>query len=197
MDADEIYSRMKARKVRGKSYFYPLIELTEPIEYPKNNLELYPYLVGVLIGDGGLTLGTGIITTGDAEIIDRIKSFGYKVTKEKAKYNYRVLGGKKIIPKELIGKKSEDKFIPAKYALSSIKDRWELMRGLMDTDGYIDIRGHCSYSTSSDRLAKDFQTLAWSLGFVATIQLKKTYRLDNYVIHLSGKDTSKLFSIKM
>lgn len=196
MDADEIYRRMRTRKIRGKSYSYPLIELTEPVEYSENDLELHPYLVGVLIGDGGLTQGTGIITTDDEEMIDRIKSFGYKVTKIKSKYGYRVWGGKKVIPRELVGKKSEDKFIPYRYASSSIKHRWELMKGLMDTDGYIDIRGHCSFSTSSNRLAKDFQHLSWSLGFIATIQLKKTERLDNYVIHLSGKDTLKLFSIK-
>jgi phosphate starvation-inducible protein PhoH len=52
-------------------YFIPL---TEPIQYEKSNLEIDPYVVGCLLGDGCF-IGTSCITSNDDEIIQYFKTY--------------------------------------------------------------------------------------------------------------------------
>ena len=56
------------------------------------------------------------------------------------------------------------KKIPQCYLRASSRQRWELLRGLMDADGSI-TRGRCEYSTVSDALARGMLELLRSLGF--------------------------------
>lgn len=72
----------------------------------------------------------------------------------------------------LLGKKSINKFIPSIYKFSSIGDRIELLRGLMDTDGTVKKTGECSYTTTSKQLADDVIELIQSLGGRARINKK-------------------------
>jgi intein/homing endonuclease len=74
----------------------------------------------------------------------------------------------------LEGKKSFDKFIPEIYKYSSIEDRIDLLRGLMDTDGTIkDVNGgSSSFTTISEQLAKDMVELVQSLGGRATYRVR-------------------------
>jgi intein/homing endonuclease len=92
----------------------------------------------------------------------------------------------------LEGKKSNDKFIPDLYKYSSIDDRIELLRGLMDTDGTIKNRygGCCSFTTISKQLADDVIELVQSLGGRATYRIRN--RINNeknhVVIDYRGKE---------
>ena len=76
----------------------------------------------------------------------------------------------------LLGKTCESKFIPDIYKYSSIEDRIDLLRGLMDTDGTIKEfskgkrTGEASYSTTSKRLALDIIELIKGLGGRAKIR---------------------------
>lgn len=147
--------------------------LTFTRSYRYDPRTIHPYILGVLIGDGSLThLSQNRVSyTGiDQEIADKIISLGYKV----------VVNGKNntiVYPKikdtlgklGLDGSSSATKFIPECYKYTSIEQRKELVQGLMDTDGYIDSRGHMSYTTISETLAKDFQWLIRSLGGKANI----------------------------
>jgi predicted ribonuclease YlaK len=65
---------------------------------------------------------------------------------------------------ELLNIIDEAKFIPAIYKYSSIEDRIELLRGLMDTDGTIKENGEASFCTTSKRLALDVIELVKTLG---------------------------------
>ena len=66
------------------------------------------------------------------------------------------------------------KFIPTKYLYSSLEDRVELLKGLMDTDGYGGRYGNSynEYTTVSKQLADDFIELVRSLGGRATVTSK-------------------------
>ena len=71
----------------------------------------------------------------------------------------------------LLGKKACDKFIPSIYKISSVEDRIELLRGLMDTDGTIKASsGEYSFCTTSQQLADDIIEVVRSLGGKATIR---------------------------
>ena len=63
-------------------------------------------------------------------------------------------------PFGLMGCKSDTKFIPDIYMQADRRARLDLLRGLMDTDGWVEKHGTVLFSSSSQQLAKDVQTLA-------------------------------------
>jgi hypothetical protein len=70
----------------------------------------------------------------------------------------------KLIKYDLANKNSGTKFIPEECKTSSADYRLRLLAGLIDTDGHVDKRGLVTYTTKSERLAKDIQELCRSLG---------------------------------
>src|SRR5262249_17320832 len=54
----------------SSKYFIPI---TSPVEFEENQLPLDPYLLGLLIGDGGLTTDIPKFTTADSELVDFVK----------------------------------------------------------------------------------------------------------------------------
>lgn len=70
------------------------------------------------------------------------------------------------------GKLSYQKSIPALYMRASIKDRLELLRGLMDTDGTVskDRATSAYFCSTSKELALQVQELVWSLGGKSSIR---------------------------
>ena len=152
--------------------------------------------MGVLIGDGTIS-NQVTITNPDSEIIDKVKSVLPDDVKliavKNDKINYRITTGlygtKKHWFREhldklgLYGKKSYEKHIPYNYLYSSVEDRIELLRGLMDSDGYIGDDSTCEYSTSSEKLSDDIMFLLRSLGGIPVkkIKTKTKYTYKNEV----------------
>lgn len=190
--------------IRGNRKNYK-IPTTYPVKYNKKDLLLDPYLIGVLIGDGGMTSGNTVLASKDNEIINEVNNivsvFGLEVSptksttndndcsyliKIKGKYNLKENIVTRITGDLGIRCKSEYKFIPKDYLYSSIEDRISLLQGLMDTDGTIDKRNGCpTYSTSSKQLALDFSELVRSLGGITTTSIKKTKCLNSYTININ------------
>jgi hypothetical protein len=181
------------------------LKFTKSYKYDMRVIE--PYLLGVLIGDGSLSNtanGNQATYTGlDNEIGERIRSFGYAVIDKDKKHIVRGKQlGHELHRLKIAGCKSGKKFIPEPYKLSTVEMRIELIQGLMDTDGYVDDRGHMSYTTISNRLAKDFQFIIRSLGGKATIVKNKAgYRdatgeyiqcQDAYTIYFNTKINPEL-----
>ena len=149
-------------------------------------LPLPPYLLGALLGDGGLTHHISF-TSADEEIVERVGLLlegDYKLVKRsEIEYSITIprvtgvanqLNNYKTVLDQmgLYGKKSSEKFIPFQYMLGSLKQKFELIRGLMDTDGTVDKRGIPSYTTTSQQLALDIQQLVWSIGGIASISTR-------------------------
>ena len=81
-----------------------------------------------------------------------------------------------------------NKHIPNVYLRASITQRLDLLRGLMDTDGYCSKRGQCEFSTTSEKLRDGFLELARSLGYKPTL---KTTRATLY-----GRDCGPSYRIQ-
>lgn len=160
-----------------------LVPLCSPITFTIGkaaNHKIHPYILGVLLGDGSITgvNHNGLsYTSNDPCISEKIIGLGYDirvgVEKEGIAGVYSFVKPKEMWAEldrlGLKGKYSHNKFIPKQYKTSSIQNRIEIIQGLMDTDGYVDDRGHMSYTTTSEILAKDFQFIIRSLGGRATI----------------------------
>jgi phage terminase large subunit GpA-like protein len=80
-----------------------------------------------------------------------------------------------------------NKHIPAMYLRASAAQRWELLQGLMDTDGTATKSGHCSFTTILKRLAGDVFELATSLGIKPQLKRKTgTYKGALYISWMVG-----------
>ena len=207
-DGDHLWSvRTKAHKHRNESYrpmttkqimanglvsqegWKWFIPMADPIEFDEHELPLDPYLLGVILGDGGLTISTPTLSSADEEIIETVAKLlpgGVKLIKAGG-YDWRLSTGKRngrrsnpnLLTHELrklglMGKKSEGKFIPEIYKFAGIESRIRLLQGLMDTDGYASPDGNVNYCTVSKQLAEDMAFLVQSLGGRTPIRTKKT-----------------------
>jgi hypothetical protein len=135
------------------------IPLTAPVPFAEKALPLDPYLLGCLLGDGSMSVGHPSLTSADD--FKPVMQSSHPVKNA-------------LMELELWGHHAEEKSIPEVYLLGSIEQRVALLQGLMDTDGTIDKRGVCSFSTTSPRLVDGFRSLVQSLGGTVTVQSRQT-----------------------
>jgi len=102
----------------------------------------------------------------------RLSSVGnFKYSFEKSNKKYSNPAKEIISSLGILGKTATYKYIPNIYKYSSISDRLELLRGLMDTDGSVNKRtGEASFCTTSKQLAQDVIELVQSLGGKAKLR---------------------------
>lgn len=158
------------------------ITLVKPVQYQQSEeLGLNPYLLGLILGDGS-TYGNIVIHNPEEDILEKIintlpegdtcEKHGTLTLRIKNRIRTKRPSKTKaeITRLGLLNKDCYSKFIPKKYLLSSIENRLELLRGLMDTDGYVNISGQ-SYdlSFSSKELAYNTRELVLSLGGTCSI----------------------------
>lgn len=188
------------------------IPLTEPVFFSKKEQPIPPYILGCLLGDGGLSERTPKFTTADKELVDVFSEYASSIDlncKHTSKYSYALSnpnnkkGDNKLTNKlkdlNLFGKTSHDKFIPEQYLYGSVPQRFQLIRGLMDTDGYNNRGKTAEFTTTSEQLAKNVVEVLQSLGYTGKIKKRTTKcngkEFPSYRIHISGNDISKLFNL--
>lgn len=153
----------RVRQNDGKLIHY--VRVCEPLQMPKQNLPLDPYVLGAWLGDG--TAGTSGITTPDLEIIENIRDAGFQTQKQSSPYGHTVY---KLIYKIRELRLYKNKHIPTQYLRASFEQRLALLQGLMDTDGYCDPKkGQCEFTNTNEQLSMDFLDLAGSLGINAKL----------------------------
>ncbi len=136
-----------------------------------------PYCLGVFLGDGHFTKDLGV-TSNDIEIIKsflekyRIMSVQKKTNTTAKTYRFSVNGAlaNKLKSLGLRYKKSGNKFIPKEYINYSIKNKFQLLAGLIDTDGFISKNNQVTICTKSLQLAEDIKNLVFSLGGYSLIR---------------------------
>lgn len=151
-----------------KPEFNYRIKLTQPVQYNSlTALPVDPYVLGYWLGDGVRNTGRIIIGEEDlVESVSRIQAAGYRMR----------VGGSSAIDHCVYGLITDlkalgienAKRIPADYLRAPVDQRWEVLKGLMDSDGSVDEAGHCEYSSSDPLLAQDFYELATGLGLKIT-----------------------------
>lgn len=139
------------------------VPIAGPIQHPKKDLPLDPYLLGVWLGDGNSH--DGQITNVDAEVWSEIGKAGFKTgwTSKNGQTRY-VLGLKSVLREiGVLGK--GNKGIPDAYMTAGIEQRRALLQGLMDTDGTVSKdSGQATFNNSNRRLVEQVVELLASLG---------------------------------
>ena len=172
----------------------------------------YAYLLGALLGDGGMTGKQVTFTSMDEDIIDKIdnslpvfhylskhkhqnsgKASSYSISNSNPDSYNKIVD--MLNDYKVWGKTSLDKFIPEECFTWSKEYRLQLLQGLLDTDGCVDGRNSSvSFSSSSRDLAMGVIKLVRSIGGKAKLlKVKRTTHADHYRVSVSYYDRKSLF----
>jgi hypothetical protein len=171
------------------------IPIASPTEFSRSgDLDIVPpYIMGILLGDGGLSCQRLGFSSADQDILDKalkLMPVGWKFRKTSADLGYELCfpGANQINPVHALfrrhglkGKMTYEKHIPKSYLFAPVRDRMELLRGLMDTDGTVGLgeRGNVAqFCTSSKHLRDGMVFLCRSLGGVAHVSSKIPFYKD-------------------
>jgi phosphate starvation-inducible PhoH-like protein len=159
--------------------------LTNPVEFPTQDVPIDPYTLGLLLGDGCLTgKTTPTFATADRELVKALAGSLASVAVQAKGGCDHVLarpggpgGGINPLSQalrdlKLWGTRSSTKFVPPVYLLNSVDVRLAVLQGLLDTDGGpVTQQGRTcriQFTTCSPLLREDVHFLVRSLGGVAT-----------------------------
>lgn len=194
---EEIVETQEIMRRLQKCNRNPSILINKPLQNDYRDLLISPYVLGLWLGDG--LKSTNEIVVSDKDMADEVIGIGndelINVIKKKGNKNvsYLKLGSTKEILRKGdykwdFTKRLNDlgvrnhKHIPTEYLLASEEQRWELLRGLMDTDGTISKTGStCEYCGINEELCIGVLTLCRSLGIKATLRIGKA-KLNGKVI---------------
>lgn len=183
-----------------KGYKHPYISCPTPFDSEDNILPVDPYVLGVWLGDGDSD--SGRVTNDDDEVWNEIQRLGWKISDNHARNQTSVrhcsiygLHGE-LRHMGLLG----NKHIPKIYLQASYRQRLELFRGLMDTDGSATKRkddNTCTFVQKNYNLVKDFMALASSLGYRCRVCKQTTkFGTDAYYVSFAvRKDNDSPFHI--
>ena len=173
------------------------------VEGNKIELPIDPYILGLWLGDGNSSQGTISVGRGYIdEILSNLNSIqtrysvSVKKWSEKACYTVRLgmISGRKGAKKEpsltsdlKTHNLLNNKHIPAEYLICSRQQRLQLLKGLIDSDGYVLPSGEVRFTNTNIKLAHQVEELVQSLGY-------KTYTSE-YTPKLKSKECNKCIDI--
>ena len=160
----EIYRRTrKYRETFSDNRSIIRIPVNAPLHLPEADLPVDPYLYGYWLGNGCATKPE--ITVRDCDVDDLISFIPYLLHN---RYPQACGGSEILVYKELkkiLVPHFREKVIRPEYLRSSEHQRWELLQGLMDSDGCVSVvKGQSIYVSTIQQLAESVQELLWSLG---------------------------------
>ena len=190
------------------------IPISEPVAFSTKDLSIDPYVMGLILGDGSFRYTprqkTFTFSSEDEELVIAIKEkMGYSLYKKNSQFNYNWIfelaspteNHKNVFVEDILKDypdlwqaENEDKFIPQEYLIGDISQRYNLLCGLLDTDGNIDNKGRVSYTTTSQQLRDNIITLCESLGMTCSYSIDKRQKHsvgECYDIHIYAKKQIK------
>jgi len=176
---------------RGSEGSNHSIPVAPELELPDVDLPIPPYTLGAWLGDGTSIHAAITLHVDDApHILGSIEAEGICWHEFKSGGNLRNphvntyrLGGIQYgstTPRPLHWQKNSlqatlrragllgNKHIPPSYLRASAAQRFALLQGLMDTDGFASAAGQCELTTMSERLRDDALELIRTLGYKPT-----------------------------
>lgn len=176
MTTEEIYVFMQTHTNRKDTINIPRIPMNMPIG-TKQELPIDPYVLGVWLGDGAAACG--MITNMYDGIFEEIKRRGYEVGND-------VSGGGcgKATSRTILGLVTElrklkllnNKHIPYAYLSASYEQKMDLLKGIMDSDGYFNAKRKRFVLATTKENQRDFCVeLLSSLGIKSTVVKAKKY----------------------
>jgi hypothetical protein len=213
MTARDFYSLNPSQQ---KSY---TLYRADALVYPEQESVVEPWLLGFWLGDGASDLRTMRLCSADVEIRDELElianrwSLSVKATKTingDSCYFYDLTSGatgvktrNKLVRHFRSLSLADNKHIPHCYQTASLTERWELLSGLIDSDGHVyrNAMG-ADFVNKSKKLAEDVTRLCKSLGLAAYLKTyTRTTPYDNtaqvyHTVRISGDLTALTVRVK-
>ena len=169
------------------------VSLAAPLDLPSRDFLIAPYVLGVWLGDG--TSAAAHFTSADPEIVAHVEAEGYDVP-DLGGLRYGIRLVEPVLPRQreclvcgelfiactrdhgsvqaLLRKIGvlNNKHIPSDYLRGSIRQRRDLLAGLLDTDGTVTSTGNIQFTTTSSVLAEGVYELVVSLGYRCSVATK-------------------------
>ena len=149
------------------------------VDYPEAKLPIEPYLMGYWLGNGNAVKPEITVKTSDIPTV-----LGNALPYHKIENAWQNTGDSVVFRindlKQILLRSFHDKVIPSEYLQSSKEQRYRLLQGLMDSDGYIsDRKGQAAYTSTEKALSESVSELLWSLGIKNAISTdESTQRAD-------------------
>lgn len=177
----EIKKDYQYTEKNGKKRYRYHLPFIKPIQYPKTELPLDPYFLGLWLGDGS---STKPCITHDPKDIESIEHIPYKIsticthTETGVKTTYFSHQGiiKKIKELHLYN----NKHIPRIYLEACVEDRLQLLAGLIDSDGSVDKNGRVRFININKQLIHDVFELCTGLGLYPYFHVRKKEDMNHY-----------------
>lgn len=167
-------------------------------------------VLGLLLGDGGLTGGVVGFTNADRAIIDVLRRSVHAIdpslrVRPAGRFGYRISGGKRggkpntvmtLVRRLHVDLPSVQKFIPPEVFRSSNKMLAAVLRGLFSTDGSV-FNDKIEYSSPSAKLAHDVRRALLRFGIHSVLRERASHYvkhgarhpgLNSYRLLILGKD---------
>jgi phosphate starvation-inducible PhoH-like protein len=173
---------------------FELPVLAAPAEFPRRDVPLDPYALGLLLGDGCLTgKTTPSFSSTDPELVaaleERLDGISLRQRSSGIDFDLHHTDGHRggvivanpvtaaLRKLRLIGTRSSTKFVPEVYLHNAAAVRMAILQGLLDSDGGPVVERNrtfrIQYTTCSEQLHKDVTFLVRSLGGVAYSRCRK------------------------
>ena len=191
----EMLDDVKVGKAKRLNYS---IDYIDPVYFNPKPILMDPYLLGLLLGDGCFRGNSIGFSNTEKDIITKCEklmtSYGAKLyakSHKDFKINNSRLLKDCLKSLGLLNCYSWEKFIPKNYIYNSIDVRLAVLRGLIDTDGFVSNGTHnhknsgtsIEFSTTSIQLRDDVIEIVRSLGGRATyIERTGRYKKDEKII---------------
>lgn len=178
----QIYDTLLVSGTREPAHRLPICK--DGLKNEESDLPIEPYILGYWLGDGSSEAGSVIVGSRDLDHVlgelKQSKQFDNITTRT---YDYcnstyvtisvssskHVHSLSSLIRREGLYK---NKHIPESYFSASRDQKIALLKGLMDSDGYIDRNGMAYFNNSNEVLTEQVHRLVTELGYKATVMTR-------------------------
>ena len=158
------------------------------VDYSYKNLPIDPYTMGLILAEGSIrgshcTKNKIQISSSKDDMLFYERNIPYEIKhigRKGYSWHIKINNCRQIMSElNLLGTNSHTKFIPEIYKQSNYVQRMNLLKGIMDGDGFAGKKGASILNTCSKDLASDVLSLCRSLGIKAWIQnnINNVYRV--------------------
>lgn len=175
MTTEELEQAFIKYQKSKNAYDLPKILNAKPLNIEEKELPIDPYIFGAWLGDG--TSASGSVTNVNPDFWNEVNKRGYL-------YGNNIGGEGKAEQRTIFDIRGilndlgvlNNKHLPDSYLLSSYKQRLDILRGIMDTDGYYNpTRKRFVMATTKEWQVECMVKLLGSLGVKSSVIYAKKY----------------------